>query len=114
MAKKSLIAKANRKPKFSSRGYTRCKRCGRPRAYLRKFHLCRICFRELALAGQIPRVGASEVGNGSTTSSFPPREYVPPTPTRQSRGGPNKTLPRNPAGRPHRANRGGARAENFP
>jgi len=56
MAKKSLIAKANRKPKFSSRAYTRCRRCGRPRAYLRKFHLCRICFRELALAGQIPGV----------------------------------------------------------
>src|SRR5438309_2023049 len=53
MAKKSLIAKANRKPKFSSRAYTRCRRCGRPRAYLRKFHLCRICFRELALAGQL-------------------------------------------------------------
>jgi small subunit ribosomal protein S14 len=56
MAKKSLIAKANRKPKFSSRGYTRCRRCGRPRGYLRKFNLCRICFRELALAGQIPGV----------------------------------------------------------
>jgi small subunit ribosomal protein S14 len=56
MAKKSLIAKANRKPKFSSRQYTRCRRCGRPRGYLRKFHLCRICFRELALQGQIPGV----------------------------------------------------------
>jgi small subunit ribosomal protein S14 len=56
MAKKSLIAKANRTPKFSSRAYTRCRRCGRARAYLRKFHLCRICFRELALAGQIPGV----------------------------------------------------------
>jgi len=56
MAKKSLIAKSNRKPKFSSRAYTRCKRCGRPRGYLRKFNLCRICFRELALQGQIPGV----------------------------------------------------------
>ena len=56
MAKKSLIAKANRKPKFAVRAYTRCKRCGRPRGYLRKFHLCRICFRELALQGQIPGV----------------------------------------------------------
>ncbi len=56
MAKKSLIAKANRKPKFPVRVYTRCKRCGRPRAYLRKFNLCRICFRELALQGQIPGV----------------------------------------------------------
>ena len=56
MAKKSLSAKANRKPKFAVRAYTRCKRCGRPRAYLRKFNLCRICFRELALQGQIPGV----------------------------------------------------------
>ncbi|MBA3242803.1 MAG: type Z 30S ribosomal protein S14 [Acidobacteria bacterium] len=56
MAKKSLIAKANRKPKFAVRAYTRCQRCGRPRAYLRKFKLCRICFRELALQGQIPGV----------------------------------------------------------
>ena len=54
MAKKSLIAKANRKPKFSSRAYTRCERCGRPRAYLRKFGLCRICLRELAHQGFIP------------------------------------------------------------
>jgi len=45
MAKKSLIAKAARRPKFSVRAYTRCKRCGRPRGYLRKFNLCRICFR---------------------------------------------------------------------
>jgi small subunit ribosomal protein S14 len=56
MAKLSLIAKANRKPKFKVRAYTRCKRCGRPRAYLRKFNLCRICFRQLALEGQIPGV----------------------------------------------------------
>lgn len=56
MAKISLIAKAKRKPKFSVRAYTRCERCGRPRAYLRKFKLCRICFRELALQGQIPGV----------------------------------------------------------
>jgi small subunit ribosomal protein S14 len=56
MAKKSMIAKAARKPKFAVRAYTRCKRCGRPRAYLRKFNLCRICFRQLALEGQIPGV----------------------------------------------------------
>jgi small subunit ribosomal protein S14 len=56
MAKTSLIAKAARKPKFKARAYTRCKRCGRPRGYLRKFDLCRICFRELALQGQIPGV----------------------------------------------------------
>jgi small subunit ribosomal protein S14 len=56
MAKTSLIAKAARRPKFKVRSYTRCKRCGRPRGYLRKFNLCRICFRELALQGQIPGV----------------------------------------------------------
>jgi small subunit ribosomal protein S14 len=56
MAKKSLIAKSKRTPKFAVRAYTRCQRCGRPRGYLRKFRLCRICFRELALQGQIPGV----------------------------------------------------------
>jgi small subunit ribosomal protein S14 len=56
MAKKSMIAKAKMKPKYRVRRYNRCKRCGRPRAYMRKFGLCRICFRELALHGQIPGV----------------------------------------------------------
>jgi len=56
MPKKSLIAKSRRTPKFSSRKYNRCQRCGRPRAYYRKFGLCRICFRELALRGEIPGV----------------------------------------------------------
>ena len=56
MAKKSLIAKAARKPKFSVRAYTRCPVCGRPRAFLRKFGLCRICFRDMALRGEIPGV----------------------------------------------------------
>ncbi len=56
MAKKSLIAKANRAPKFQVRAYHRCRRCGRPRAYIAKFQLCRICFRELAMSGQIPGV----------------------------------------------------------
>ena len=56
MAKKSLIIKANRKKRFEVREYNRCKRCGRPRAYLRKFGLCRICFRELALMGEIPGI----------------------------------------------------------
>lgn len=56
MAKKSLIAKQKRKPKFKARKYSRCQRCGRARAYYRQFGLCRICFRELALAGQIPGV----------------------------------------------------------
>ena len=54
MAKKSMIAKQQRTPKFKSRAYTRCTRCGRPHGVLRKFGLCRICFRELANKGQIP------------------------------------------------------------
>jgi len=56
MAKKSLIAKAKRTQKFKVRAYNRCRVCGRPRGYLRKFGLCRICFRELALKGEIPGV----------------------------------------------------------
>lgn len=56
MAKKSLIAKQKRKPKFAVRAYTRCRICGRPRAVLRKFEMCRICFRELALKGELPGV----------------------------------------------------------
>ncbi|MBS3886158.1 MAG: 30S ribosomal protein S14 [Dehalococcoidia bacterium] len=56
MAKKSMIAKANRSPKFEVQGYHRCKLCGRPRAYLRKFGMCRLCFRKLAHEGKIPGV----------------------------------------------------------
>ena len=56
MAKKSLIAKANRTPKYSTRAYTRCKRCGRPHGVIRRFGLCRICLRELAYKGEIPGV----------------------------------------------------------
>jgi small subunit ribosomal protein S14 len=56
VAKKSLIAKAGRKPKFGVRAYRRCPVCGRPRAFLRKFGLCRICFRNMALRGEIPGV----------------------------------------------------------
>jgi small subunit ribosomal protein S14 len=56
MAKKSLVNKAKRKPKFAVRTYSRCERCGRARAYIRKYKLCRICFRELAVSGQIPGV----------------------------------------------------------
>ena len=54
MAKKSLIAKAARTPKYKTRRYTRCNRCGRPRAVYRKFGLCRICLRELAHEGAVP------------------------------------------------------------
>lgn len=56
MAKTSMIVKSKRTPKFSIRHRNRCKVCGRPRAFLRKFDMCRICFRELALKGQIPGV----------------------------------------------------------
>lgn len=59
MAKKSMIIKANRKQKFGVREYTRCQRCGRPHAVLKKYGLCRICFRELAYKGQIPGVTKS-------------------------------------------------------
>ena len=56
MAKKSLIAKQKRKQKFKVRQYNRCFRCGRARGYYRKFDLCRICLRELALQGDIPGI----------------------------------------------------------
>jgi small subunit ribosomal protein S14 len=56
VASKSKIAKAKRKPKFSSRIESRCNLCGRPRAVYRKFGLCRIHFRELADQGKIPGV----------------------------------------------------------
>lgn len=56
MAKKSLIEKANKTPKFAVRGYNRCKLCGRPRAYMRLFKMCRICFRKNALTGHLPGV----------------------------------------------------------
>jgi small subunit ribosomal protein S14 len=56
MAKTALIAKCQRKSKFEVREYNRCKICGRPRGYLRKFAMCRICFRKLALQGEIPGV----------------------------------------------------------
>lgn len=59
MAKKSLIAKNKRTPKFAVRAYNRCRACGRPRGYMRKFQLCRICFRTLALEGKLPGVTKS-------------------------------------------------------
>ena len=56
MAKKALVNKANRQPKFRVRGYTRCGRCGRARAVYRKFSLCRICLREISHAGEVPGI----------------------------------------------------------
>jgi len=59
MAKKSLIVKANKKPKYSTRIVRRCWNCGRKHGYMREFGLCRICFRELANKGQIPGIKKS-------------------------------------------------------
>ena len=59
MAKKSLILNSQRPPKFSVRVHHRCQVCGRPRGFLRKFGLCRICFRERALIGELPGVTKS-------------------------------------------------------
>ncbi|HPA15878.1 MAG TPA: type Z 30S ribosomal protein S14 [Desulfobacterales bacterium] len=56
MAKKSLRIKAMRAPKYKARSYNRCPICGRPRAFMRKFGICRICFRDLASQGRLPGV----------------------------------------------------------
>ncbi|MBT5738139.1 MAG: type Z 30S ribosomal protein S14 [Planctomycetes bacterium] len=56
MARKALINKQKLTPKFSTRAYHRCQLCGRPRAYYRKFGICRICFRTMASKGEIPGV----------------------------------------------------------
>jgi len=56
MAKKSLIEKQKKEPKFKVRHYNRCKLCGRSGGYMRKFGMCRICFRELASRGELPGV----------------------------------------------------------
>jgi small subunit ribosomal protein S14 len=56
MATTAKIARESKKLKYKIRHRNRCFRCGRPRGYLRKFNLCRICFRKLALAGEVPGV----------------------------------------------------------
>jgi len=56
MARKALIVKSKKEPKYKTRRYNRCQLCGRSRAYYRKFQICRICFRSLALKGEIPGV----------------------------------------------------------
>ncbi len=56
MAKKSLMLKALKTPKFKVRGYNRCGYCGRPRAFLRRFGMCRLCFRKKALFGELPGI----------------------------------------------------------
>ena len=59
MAKKSMIVKCEKKQKYPVREYNRCNLCGRPRGYMRKFQMCRICFRKLANEGMIPGVTKS-------------------------------------------------------
>jgi small subunit ribosomal protein S14 len=56
MARKEMIEKANKTPKFSVRKRNRCKLCGRPRGYMRLFMMCRLCFRKYALEGVLPGV----------------------------------------------------------
>lgn len=59
MARLAMINKAKKKPKFKVRQVNRCSLCGRPRGYMRKFGICRICFRELAYKGEIPGIRKS-------------------------------------------------------
>ena len=59
MARKAMVERNNRKQKFEVRHRNRCQRCGRPRGFLRKFGICRICFREMSLRGEIPGVRKS-------------------------------------------------------
>lgn len=56
MAKVSKIVKSKKTPKYPGQKHNRCKLCGRPRGYIRKFGLCRLCFRELAHKGELPGV----------------------------------------------------------
>ena len=77
MAKTALVNKANKKPKFAVRGYTRCQRCGRPHSVYRKFGLCRICLREMAHRGELPgftnsgRLSPWDAGRSPTRTSHP-------------------------------------------
>jgi len=59
VAKKALIAKADKEPKYKVRKYSRCNICGRPRGYIRKFGICRICFRKMAHNAELPGVTKS-------------------------------------------------------
>jgi small subunit ribosomal protein S14 len=59
MARQALVERSKKEPKFGVRARNRCQRCGRPRGYLRKFGICRICFREMSLRGEIPGVRKS-------------------------------------------------------
>ena len=93
MAKTALRVKAARKPKFAVRGYTRCQRCGRPKAVYRKFGLCRICLREMAHRGELPGVHqvqlVTQTPRHSTTTIAEgrPREVRRETTARKGRPG---------------------------
>ena len=69
MAKTSMKVKQQRPQKYKVREYTRCERCGRPHSVIRKFKLCRICFRELAYKGEIPGVKKGGRANGNDRSN---------------------------------------------
>ena len=75
MAKLSMKLKQSRPAKFSTRAYTRCRICGRPHSVLRKYGVCRVCFRELAYKGEIPGVKKASwyLPEGWITSRIPPR-----------------------------------------
>ena len=77
MAKTSMIVKCNRKQKFSTREYTRCQRCGRPHSVYRKFGLCRVCFRELALKGELPGVKKASVSSISLEQGKRAKKALP-------------------------------------
>ena len=85
MAKKALIQKQQRKPKYKVRAYTRCRRCGRPRSVYRKFGLCRICLRELVHAGRGPRRDQGELvkGGADDDDDRSDRRHAHPHPQRQ-------------------------------
>ncbi len=70
MAKTALRVKQARTPKFGVRGYTRCQKCGRPRAVFRKFGLCRICMREMAHKGELPGITKSFLVMRASLSSL--------------------------------------------
>lgn len=73
MAKTSMKIKQQRAPKFSTRAYTRCRICGRPHSVLKKYGICRVCFRELAYKGQIPgvkKLAGKPEGNLVNTSAY--------------------------------------------
>ena len=89
MAKKAMILKQQKKQKFSTREYTRCKICGRPHSYMRKYGICRICFRELAYKGEIPGVRKASwlVSSAPRSAPFPTDRNFPAPETHPIKSG---------------------------